>query len=63
MPKPVRKRITLVALCLAAYIISLDITIVNVALPALVHQFGATTTGLRWVVDAYNLAFGALVIS
>jgi EmrB/QacA subfamily drug resistance transporter len=52
----------LAGLCLAAYIISLDITIVNVALPALVRQLGATTTGLQWVVDAYNLAFAALVL-
>jgi hypothetical protein len=46
----------LVTLCLAALIIILDIAIVNVALPALVRQLGATTTGLQWVVDAYNLA-------
>jgi len=49
-------------LCLAAFIISLDITIVNVALPTLVGQLGASTTGLQWVVDAYNLAFAALVL-
>lgn len=52
----------LAGLCLAAFIISLDITIVNVALPALVRQLGATTTDLQWVVDAYNLAFAALVL-
>jgi len=53
----------LVTLCLAALIINLDTTIVNVALPALVRQLGATTTGLQWVVDAYNLAFAALVLA
>src|SRR5215470_17885006 len=52
----------LAGLCLAAFIISLDITIVNVALPTLVGQLGASTTGLQWVVDAYNLAFAALVL-
>src|SRR5262245_32134504 len=52
----------LAGLCLAAFIISLDITIVNVALPTLVRQLGATTTGLQWVVDAYNLVFAALVL-
>jgi EmrB/QacA subfamily drug resistance transporter len=57
-----RKRVTLLALCLAAFIISLDVTIVNVALPALVRQTGATTTGLQWVVDAYNVVFAALVL-
>jgi EmrB/QacA subfamily drug resistance transporter len=54
--------LVLAGLCLAAYIISLDITIVNVALPALVRQLGATTTDLQWVVDAYNLVFAALVL-
>src|SRR5215470_581085 len=53
----------LVTLCLAALIINLDTTIVNVALPALVRQIGATTTGLQWVVDAYSLAFAALVLA
>jgi hypothetical protein len=44
---PARKRITLLALCLAAFIISLDVTIVNVALPTLVRQTSATTTDLQ----------------
>jgi EmrB/QacA subfamily drug resistance transporter len=57
-----RKRVTLLALCLAAFIISLDVTIVNVALPTLVRRAGATTTSLQWVVDAYNLVFAALVL-
>src|SRR5215471_15274833 len=57
------KGLILVTLCLAALIINLDTTIVNVALPALVRQLGATTTGLQWVVDAYNLAFAALVLA
>ena len=53
----------LVTLCLAALIINLDTTIVNVALPALVQQTGATTTDLQWVVDAYNLVFAALILA
>jgi EmrB/QacA subfamily drug resistance transporter len=57
------KGLILVTLCLAALIINLDTTIVNVALPALVRQTGATTTDLQWVVDAYNLTFGALVLA
>ena len=55
--------LVLVTLCLAALIINLDTTIVNVALPALVRQIGATTAGLQWVVDAYNLVFAALVLA
>jgi EmrB/QacA subfamily drug resistance transporter len=56
------KGLVLAGLCLAAFIISLDITIVNVALPSLVRQLGASTTDLQWIVDAYNLAFAALVL-
>ena len=57
------KGLILVTLCLAALIINLDTTIVNVALPALVRQTGATTTDLQWVVDAYNLTFAALLLA
>src|SRR3954465_2124771 len=54
------KRAVLVALCLAALIINIDVTIVNVALPSLVRELRATTTNLQWIVDAYTLVFAAL---
>jgi MFS family permease len=57
------KGLILVTLCLAALIINLDTTIVNVALSALVRQTGATTNDLQWVVDAYNLTFAALLLA
>jgi EmrB/QacA subfamily drug resistance transporter len=53
----------LMALCLAAFIISVDVTIVNVALPTLVRRLGASTTQLQWIVDAYSLVFAALVLA
>ena len=56
------KGLALTSLCLAALILNLDITIVNVALPNLVRQIGATTADLQWVVDAYDLVFAALVL-
>ncbi len=60
----VRSRLgIIVALCLAAFIISVDVTIVNVALPTLVRSLGASTTQLQWVVDAYSLVFAALVLA
>jgi EmrB/QacA subfamily drug resistance transporter len=58
-----RKRMILLALCLAAFIINLDVTIVNVTLPSLVRQLHATTTNLQWVVDAYSLVFAALILA
>ena len=58
-----RRTLVLVSLLLAAFVINLDTTMVNVALPALERQLGATTTQLQWVVDAYNLVFAALLLS
>ena len=53
----------LAALLLAAFLINLDTTLVNVALPALVRELHATTTALQWVVDSYNLVFAALLLT
>lgn len=54
---------TLAALCLGALVIAFDLTIVNVALPALVRAFTATASELQWVVDAYTLAFAGLLLT
>src|SRR5947209_2631597 len=62
-PRGNRRGLTLLALCLAALIINIDVTIVNVALPSLVRELGATTTNLQWVVDAYSLVFAALILA
>ena len=48
---------------LATFVINLDTTIVNVALPALSTQLHSTTSGLQWVVDAYNLTFAGLILT
>ena len=53
----------LTVLCIAVFAINVDTTIVNVTLPTLVKSLGASTTSLQWVVDAYNLAFAALVLA
>ena len=57
------KGLILLALCSAALIINIDVTIVNVTLPSLVRELGATTTNLQWVVDAYSLVFAALILA
>jgi EmrB/QacA subfamily drug resistance transporter len=57
------KLMILIALLLAAFVINLDTTLVNVALPSLVRELHATTTQLQWVVDAYNLVFAALLLT
>ncbi|GAC1374890.1 MAG: MFS transporter [Acidimicrobiales bacterium] len=50
-------------LCVAVFVINLDGTIVNVALPTLVRELGASTSRLQWIVDAYQLTFCALVLA
>ena len=44
-------------------VVQLDVTIVNVALPAMSRELGGGTAGLQWVVDAYTLAFAVLLLS
>jgi EmrB/QacA subfamily drug resistance transporter len=57
------KPLILAALLLAAFLVNLDTTLVNVALPALTRDLHATTTQLQWVIDAYNLVFAALLLT
>ena len=49
--------------CASVYLINLDITIVNAALPTLVRELDAGTRDLQWIVDAYNLTFAAFVLA
>jgi len=58
-----RRPLILVSLLLAAFVINLDITIVNVALPTLVRELHTSNSQLQWVVDAYNLVFAALLLA
>src|SRR5947207_449730 len=45
------------------FMVVLDTTVVNVALPAIDASLGGGVAGSQWVVDAYTLTFGALVLS
>jgi DHA2 family methylenomycin A resistance protein-like MFS transporter len=53
----------LFALCLGYFMVILDATIVNVALPELQQTFGGDVAGLQWVVDGYTLPFAALLLT
>ncbi len=57
------KPLVLISLLMAAFVINLDTTLVNNALPTLTRELGATNTQLQWVVDAYNLVFAALLLT
>src|SRR6201992_4074760 len=63
MTRTVSKPLILIALLTASFVINLDTTLVNVALPTLTRELGATTAQLQWVVDAYNLVFAALLLT
>ena len=58
-----RKWWTLIAVCIATFMLLLDITIVNVALPAIQRALKASFSDLQWVVDAYALALATCVLT
>src|SRR6185312_8693211 len=53
----------LAALCLGYFMVILDTTVVNVALPDIQRQFGAAFSSLQWVVDGYALVFASLLLT
>src|SRR3984957_873539 len=57
-----RRWIALVVLCLGFLMIILDQTIVNVALPSIQHDLHFSQSGLAWVINAYLIAFGGLLL-
>jgi EmrB/QacA subfamily drug resistance transporter len=56
-----RRWAALVVVCLAALIINVDNTILNVALPTLVRDLHATSSELQWIVDSYAMVFAGLL--
>ena len=59
---PHSRWLTLAVLCSTVLILNLDNTVLNVALPTLVRDLSATSTQLQWIVDAYALVFGGLLL-
>ena len=56
------KWLALAVLAVAQFMVVLDVTIVNVALPAIQTDLGFSADGLQWVVNSYTLAFGGLLL-
>src|SRR4051812_21163094 len=54
---------TLAAMCFALFMIMLDNTVVNVALPSIQEDLGATLSALEWTVNAYTLTFAVLLVT
>lgn len=58
-----RRWVILGVICLSVFTVIMDGTIVNVALPTLVDDLGASTRQLQWIVDAYLLVFTGLLLA
>ncbi len=50
-------------MALGVFVIANDITAMNVAVPAIEKDFGTSTTTVQWVVNAYSLSFGVLIVT
>jgi len=61
-PDP-RRWWTLVILCFSLLVIGLDNTILNVALPTVQEDLGASASQLSWIVDSYMLVFAAVLLT
>ncbi|MBE7189248.1 MFS transporter, partial [Jatrophihabitans endophyticus] len=57
-----RKWLPLVAVCLGSFMLLIDVTIVNVALPDMARDLSTSFSSLQWVVDAYALVLAALLM-
>ena len=57
-----RKWWTLIAVCTGVFMLLLDLTIVNVALPNIQHAFHASLSDLQWTIDAYALTLAAFLL-
>ncbi|MCW2491415.1 MAG: transporter, partial [Frankiales bacterium] len=58
-----RRRVLVLAICcMSLLIVGIDNTIVNVALPSIRRELGASVSGLQWTVDAYTVVLASLLI-
>ena len=63
LPSLDRKWWTLIAVCTAIFMLLLDITVVNVALPDIQRSLHSSFSDLQWVVDAYSLTLAAFLLT
>jgi EmrB/QacA subfamily drug resistance transporter len=54
---------TLAAMCFALFMVMLDNTVVNVALPSIQRSFDASLSSLEWTINAYSLSFAVLLVT
>jgi EmrB/QacA subfamily drug resistance transporter len=61
-PVVVRRNVVLAICCLSLFIVGMDVTIVNIALPAIRADLHASLSGLQWTIDAYTLVIASLLM-
>jgi EmrB/QacA subfamily drug resistance transporter len=59
---PRRRLLVLAICCMSLLIVGLDVTILNVALPAIRDELHASTSGMQWTIDAYTLVLASLLM-
>jgi EmrB/QacA subfamily drug resistance transporter len=64
MPNPggVRRELVLAICCMSILVVGLDVTALNVALPSIQKDFGASVSGAQWTIDAYTLVIACLLM-
>lgn len=60
---PGPRRLLILSLSLGYFMVLLDTTVVNVALPAIGHDLGGGLSGLQWVINGYTLTFAAMLLT
>jgi EmrB/QacA subfamily drug resistance transporter len=61
-PSKRRRQLILAICCMSLFIVGIDATIVNVALPSIQRELGADVAGLQWVIDAYTLVLASFLL-
>ncbi len=61
--EPASRWLVLAVMCVGYFLVLLDVTVINVALPQIGAGLGASVSGLQWIVDSYALALAALLLA
>src|SRR6266480_438571 len=62
MHAPANRWVVLVLVCFAQFMVVLDATVVNVALPSIQKDLGLSEANLQWIINAYTLVFGGFLL-
>ena len=62
VPRHVNRWLVLVLVCLAQFMVVLDATVVNVALPSIQTDLGFSAARCQWVINSYTLVFGGFLL-